>query len=100
MHTPTPLYSSSATSPWHAGEKQLQAKVGVADRMETVGNKVIRDYLPEQHREFYRHLPFLLLGAVDAEGRRCWQAGEPRRIQRLNRAHRLGYFYRKGTLYA
>lgn len=68
MHTPTYPRVPVVSSPWHAGEKQLQARVGVADRMEVVGSKVIRDYLPEQHREFYRHLPFLLLGGVDAEG--------------------------------
>ena len=56
-------------SPWHAGEKQLQQRAGVAERMEQFGRKVIRDHLPEQHRDFYRQLPFVLLGSVDAEGR-------------------------------
>lgn len=55
-------------SPWHSGERALQAKVGVAERMETLGKRVIRDYMPDQHREFYEHLPYLILGAVDAEG--------------------------------
>ena len=57
------------TSPWHAGEKQLQARVGVAERMADVGRQVVRDCMPEQHREFYRQLPFLVLGTVDAAGR-------------------------------
>lgn len=56
-------------SPWHAGEKQLQQRVGVAERMEAFGRKVIRDQMPEQHRDFYRQLPFMLFAAVDAEGR-------------------------------
>ena len=55
-------------SPWHAGEKQLQAHVGVAERMEAFGPKVIRNYLPDQHRQFYQQLPFILFGAVDADG--------------------------------
>ncbi|MCF7535020.1 pyridoxamine 5'-phosphate oxidase family protein [Pseudomonas petrae] len=55
-------------SPWHSGERALQAKVGVAERMETLGKRVIRDYMPDQHREFYEHLPYLILGAVDNEG--------------------------------
>ncbi|MDA7086747.1 pyridoxamine 5'-phosphate oxidase family protein [Pseudomonas sp. SA3-5] len=55
-------------SPWHAGEKALQQRVGVAERMEQFGRRVIRNHLPEQHREFYRQLPFILLGSVDAEG--------------------------------
>ncbi|MFJ4158016.1 pyridoxamine 5'-phosphate oxidase family protein [Pseudomonas sp. NPDC089752] len=57
------------TSPWHAGEKRLQEQVGVAQRMEAFGQKVIRDYMPDQHREFYRQLPFLVAGAVDADGK-------------------------------
>lgn len=56
-------------SPWHAGEQQLQAKVGVAERMEAFGRKVIRTWMPDQHREFYQQLPFMLYGAVDADGR-------------------------------
>ncbi len=66
-------------SPWHAGEQQLQAHVGVAERMEAFGRKVIRRWMPDQHREFYRQLPFMLLGAVDAQGR-PWASvleGEP-----------------------
>jgi ferredoxin-NADP reductase/predicted pyridoxine 5'-phosphate oxidase superfamily flavin-nucleotide-binding protein len=55
-------------SPWHAGEKQLQAHVGVAERMENFGRKVIRSEMPDQHRTFYQQLPFMLYAAVDAEG--------------------------------
>lgn len=66
-------------SPWHAGEQQLQAHVGVAERMEEFGRKVIRTWMPDQHRQFYQQLPFMLFGAVDAEGR-PWASvleGEP-----------------------
>ncbi|WP_085655935.1 pyridoxamine 5'-phosphate oxidase family protein [Pseudomonas sp. B11(2017)] len=66
-------------SPWHAGERQLQNHVGVAERMEAFGRKVIRTWMPDQHREFYRQLPFMLYGAVDGEGR-PWASvleGEP-----------------------
>jgi hypothetical protein len=55
-------------SPWHAGERQLQEHVGVAERMEAFGRKVIRREMPDQHRQFYQQLPFMLYGAVDAEG--------------------------------
>ncbi|CAD5202879.1 pyridoxamine 5'-phosphate oxidase family protein [Pseudomonas sp. FEN] len=61
-------HDSSSASPWHAGERQMQAHVGVAERMAEFGPKVIRDYMPDQHRDFYRQLPFLLFGAVDDEG--------------------------------
>lgn len=55
-------------SPWHAGERRLQASAGVAERMETIGAKVIRDHLIEQHRQFYSLLPYLVIGAVDDAG--------------------------------
>lgn len=55
-------------SPWHAGEKLIQTRLGVDARMEVAGRRVIRDYMPDQHRTFYEQLPFMLLGSVDAEG--------------------------------
>lgn len=55
-------------SPFHSGEKQLQALLGVAERAEELGRRVIRDHMPEQHQQFYAQLPFILLGVVDAEG--------------------------------
>jgi len=76
-------------SPWHAGEQQLQAHVGVAERMEAFGRKVIRNWMPDQHREFYRQLPFMLLGAVDAQGR-PWASvleGEPGFADSLDPEH-------------
>ncbi|AZF38243.1 putative iron-sulfur binding protein [Pseudomonas sp. R4-39-08] len=55
-------------SPWHSGERQLQESAGVADRMAVIGPKVIRDHLPEQHRDFFPLLPYLMLGVVDEHG--------------------------------
>ncbi|RBJ83279.1 FAD-binding oxidoreductase [Pseudomonas sp. MWU12-2534b] len=58
----------SSRSPWHAGERQLQALAGVAERMQAFGGQAIRQAMPDQHRQFYGQLPFILLGAVDAAG--------------------------------
>ncbi|AZE79438.1 pyridoxamine 5'-phosphate oxidase family protein [Pseudomonas synxantha] len=60
--------NSIEQSPWHAGERQLQESAGVAERMAMIGPKVIRDHLPEQHRDFYPLLPYLILGVVDEQG--------------------------------
>ncbi len=57
------------SSPFHEGEQRIQERAGVRDRAEMQGLRVIRDYLPDQHREFYVNLPFLLLGSVDEQGR-------------------------------
>ena len=56
-------------SPFHRGEKEIQQRLGVRDLIEGVGRRVVRDYLPEQHRAFYAQLPFLVAGTVDYAGR-------------------------------
>jgi predicted pyridoxine 5'-phosphate oxidase superfamily flavin-nucleotide-binding protein len=52
---------------FHPGEQAVQALAGVRDRF-AGGSPFIRDYMPEQHREFFPLLPFLLVGSVDAQG--------------------------------
>jgi hypothetical protein len=54
-------------SPWHAGEVALQRSVGAAEKMAARG-RVVRDQMPDQHREFFSQLPFILAGAVDEAG--------------------------------
>ena len=71
--------TDASPDPFHSGEKAVQARLGVQDRMLDVGRRVIRPYLPEQHRAFYAQLPFVLVGSVDALGR-PWASvlvGEP-----------------------
>ena len=55
-------------SPFHEGEQQVQQRLGVRD-IEDWARKVVRPYLPEQHRDFHTALPFLVAAARDAEGR-------------------------------
>lgn len=50
---------------WHEGERIIQEKLGVAERMASVGQRVIRDHMPDQHRAFYAQLPFLVVGSID-----------------------------------
>lgn len=57
-----------AGSPFHSGEVELQHKLGVANRMAQFGNRVIRDHMPEQHRDFFEQLPFVVAGTVDSQG--------------------------------
>lgn len=59
---------SHSQSPFHAGEIAVQERVGVRAQMEAQGRRVIRDYLTEQHRQFYAQLPFLIAGTVDVNG--------------------------------
>src|SRR6185437_8700043 len=71
--------SPNPSSPWHAGERAVQARVGVGERMERFGGRAIRDFMPDQHRDFFAQLPFVAIGSVDREGK-PWAsllAGEP-----------------------
>ncbi len=53
---------------FHAGERALQQRLGVAERMAEVGPRVIREGMPAQHRDFFAQLPFVVLGTVDGVG--------------------------------
>lgn len=55
-------------APFHRGEQALQASIGLGDRMSEIGSKVIRDFMPEQHRELFEKLPMLIVGALDEAG--------------------------------
>ncbi|MGK6311308.1 flavin-nucleotide-binding protein [Variovorax sp. DT-64] len=56
------------TRAWHEGERVLQARAGIAERMAEIGPRVLRDHMPEQHRTFFAQLPFLIAGSLDGEG--------------------------------
>ncbi|WP_046158700.1 2Fe-2S iron-sulfur cluster-binding protein [Chromobacterium vaccinii] len=58
-----------APSPWHPGEQEMQRRAGSQQRMAATGPRVIRDHMPEQHRDFFRQLPFMVMAAVDEAGR-------------------------------
>lgn len=53
---------------WHAGERFLQDSIGASERMAVIGPKVVRDHMPDQHRDFFGQVPFLVLGSVDQTG--------------------------------
>lgn len=59
---------SRSESPFHAGELAMQARIGAQARMDKQGRRVIREYLPDQHRQFYTQLPYVIAGTVDAMG--------------------------------
>ena len=61
-------HSETAISPFHAGEQEIQTRVGKRDKIENFGRHTIRPYMPEQHRDFYQQLPFIIAGSVDQQG--------------------------------
>lgn len=75
---------------FHAGEIVMQQRAGVREHLAGIGDRVIRDHMPEQHRELFRKLPTLVVGSVDAQ-RRPWASilvGKPGFVHDLD-AYRL-----------
>ncbi|NJL87742.1 MAG: flavin-nucleotide-binding protein [Leptolyngbyaceae cyanobacterium SM1_1_3] len=60
---------TQGASPFHRGEQEIQARLGIHDKMENIGRRFIREYLLDQHQEFYQQLPFVLVGSSDSRGR-------------------------------
>jgi len=56
------------TTPFHEGELEAQRRAGVENIASSAGS-FIRGYMPEQHREFFAQLPFVVMAAGDAQGR-------------------------------
>ncbi|MDP3761624.1 MAG: pyridoxamine 5'-phosphate oxidase family protein [Ramlibacter sp.] len=64
---------------FHEGEVALQERAGSRAKLAEIGPRVIRDHMPDQHREFFAQLPFVVVGTVDPQGQ-PWAsvlAGEP-----------------------
>jgi predicted pyridoxine 5'-phosphate oxidase superfamily flavin-nucleotide-binding protein len=55
-------------SPFHAGEQWVQRRAGAREKAEQIGTRMIRSFMPEQHREFFARLPALLVAMTDDEG--------------------------------
>lgn len=67
QNPPSPGWSREE-SPFHEGELAVQARVGVREKMASMGRQFVRDYLTDQHREFFALLPYIFVGSVDAQG--------------------------------
>lgn len=55
-------------SPFHAGELAIHARFGTQERIDRQGRRFIRDYLTQQHQEFFTQLAYLIVGTVDEAG--------------------------------
>lgn len=55
-------------SPFHAGELAIQSRLGAQEQIDKQGRRVIRDYLPEQFRQFFSQLSYVIVGTADEVG--------------------------------
>lgn len=66
-------------SPFHPGEQAVQARFGLRERLEQTGRRIVRDFMPDEHRELFEDLPFVVAGSSDSAGQ-VWASlliGEP-----------------------
>lgn len=54
---------------FHAGEQAMQLLAGSRAHMAEIGSRVIRGFMPDEHRELFEKLPYLFVGSLDAQGR-------------------------------
>ncbi|MEP3232282.1 MAG: pyridoxamine 5'-phosphate oxidase family protein [Hyphomicrobiales bacterium] len=55
-------------SVFHAGEQSLHEKLDISERQHQLGLRMIRDHMPDQHREFFASLSSVHIGALDSSG--------------------------------
>jgi len=60
--------TAEAGSPFHEGERRVQERLGERN-IEAFARKMIRPFMPDQHRSFFEAQPFLIVSARDANGR-------------------------------
>jgi predicted pyridoxine 5'-phosphate oxidase superfamily flavin-nucleotide-binding protein len=74
---------SAVPTPFHPGEQAVQTAVGVRTEAEARGQKMLSPQLVDAQREFFAHLPFVVVSHIDASGQ-PWATlltGEPGFIQ-------------------
>lgn len=54
--------------PFHAGELAAQKRAGAVN-VASWASRIIRDHMPQQHRDFHTSLPFIILSAADKSGK-------------------------------
>lgn len=60
--------SPTASPYFHEGEIAVQKRAGSYESMLQVGPISIRPFMPDQHRQFFEQIPFVVIGSVDAAG--------------------------------
>lgn len=59
---------SELTSVFHEGERRLHKKLDIEERQHQLGLRMVRDHMPDQHREFFAALESVHIGAIDSDG--------------------------------
>lgn len=63
--------NSAQASVFHEGEKSFHKALGIEERMDELGKRMMRDHMPDQHRDFFAQLPMIHICALDENGHPC-----------------------------
>lgn len=63
--------NNEIVSSWHQGELAVQQRAGTDERMAEVGPKFIREFMPQQHRDFFQSLSMIFLGYTEHCSNAC-----------------------------
>ena len=56
------------TDTFHEGERFFQKQTGMGETIQTLGSRVIRPYMTDQHINFFKNLAFIYIGGEDSKG--------------------------------
>lgn len=68
LRTPMPP-NKDDQSQFHSSEIMVQKRLGVYKDVAKISKGLIRKAMPQQHRDFFSELPFVIFGFVDTQGR-------------------------------
>jgi uncharacterized protein len=54
--------------PFHDGETYVQTRAEVREMAARIGPRMIRDFMPDQHRQFFERLRYAIVGTADDDG--------------------------------
>ncbi|MEO6917693.1 MAG: pyridoxamine 5'-phosphate oxidase family protein [Collimonas sp.] len=66
MINPETTGAGAGKSVFHRGEQAVQQRAGVLEKMAS-RSQFIRSSMPDQHREFFSQLPFMIVGSLDQQ---------------------------------
>jgi len=59
--------ASASDSVFHEGEIAMQTRVGMAEKIGEIGKIAIKDFMIQQHRDFFSIIPMIFIGAADKQ---------------------------------
>lgn len=60
---------SDDNSPFHRGEKAIQSRLGIEEKIDKVGREIIADHISSEDQEHFSRIQLLIVSTADTTGR-------------------------------